>query len=131
MYQLSLFSDSKKRVVPQKQRRVDPEFSAKARYFTQRALLLDLSLKGNREYVVFAKKMLKVALELDDYLNSIATEVGRRVFRAKVHAAKRELTEIKTWLELLDKGKLLKGDYKQYLDEVNELLIDVQMLKMV
>lgn len=88
---------------------------------------LDLTLRSNREYIVFSKRMLRTTIRLSEQYDLSSFSL-RRAFNSRLFVAKRELTEIKSWLELMEQGMLLKGSYKRYMDEVQMLLEHVKSL---
>ncbi len=89
---------------------------------------LYMALKKNREYVVFTKSVLKASGNIGKDRFALIANTRKRNFRAKLELAKNELKEIKRWLDLLEKGCLLKGDYSMYMAQVTSLLADVREL---
>ncbi len=88
---------------------------------------LDLTLRSNREYIVFSKRMLRTTIRLSEQYD-LSSYSSRRAFASRLFVAKRELTEIKSWLDLMEQGMLLKGSYKRYMNEVQALIEHVKSL---
>ena len=125
MNQLALFNTITTDVEQQPVFQIDEQLFKRVEVFTSKARFLDLSLKSNKEYIVFSRKMMRVSLRLEEYLKEVKSIVSYKTFKAKLHIAKRELSEIKGWLDLLNKGQLLRGNYRNYSIEVEQLLVEL------
>ena len=90
--------------------------------FVSRLTALYGKLKANREYVIFTKSVFKANGSFGVNRVDVLSAMEKRNFLAKIEMAKSELIEIRSWLDLLQKGSLLKGNYKLYFREVSDLI---------
>lgn len=115
--QLNLFDAPIRKMTPAYH--LNDELIGEVRTYTRRVKALNTLLRANKEYVAFTKKIIKVASSLGETNIEIRRALRERTFKVKANLAKNELVEMKSWLELLDSGSLLKGNYLLYMNELS------------
>ena len=80
--------------------------------FSRRMTIINRDLARNREYIIFTRRLFRVALSFGNTSREIEQSLRVNNLKSRLFLAKNELTEAKSWLDLLSKGNLLKGSYE-------------------
>jgi four helix bundle protein len=78
-------------------------------------------LSKEKEYVI-SKQLLRSAVSIGANIEEAETGQSKRDFMAKMAIASKEAKETKYWLLLLNASQLVKYDYRNLIDQVEEII---------
>lgn len=78
-------------------------------------------LVDHKEYVL-SKQLLRSGTSIGANVEEAVAGQTHKDFTAKMSIASKEARETRYWLRLLDKSQLVKYDYKNNLDEIEEVI---------
>lgn len=78
-------------------------------------------LKSKNELVI-SKQLLRSGTSIGANIEEATAAQTIKDFTMKMSIASKEARETRYWLRLLDKSKLVKYDYKNYLNKIDELI---------
>ncbi len=78
-------------------------------------------LREKKEYV-FADQLLRSATSIGANVAEAGAGQSKKDFIAKMAIASKEARETRYWLRLIEKGKILDGDFSTYLNEIEEII---------
>lgn len=89
--------------------------------FSLRIIHLYKSLKEKNEFVL-SKQLLRSGTSIGANVDEADAAQTHKGFTAKMSIASKEARETRYWLRLLDKSQLVKIDYTEYLQEIEEIV---------
>jgi four helix bundle protein len=89
--------------------------------FSIKIIKLYTFLKDHNEYVI-SKQVLRSGTSIGANAEEADAGQTHKDFTAKMSIASKEARETRYWLRLLQKSQLVKHDYKEYLDDVEEIV---------
>lgn len=78
-------------------------------------------LKKSSEYVI-SKQLLRSATSIGANVEEALAGQSRKDFVSKMTIALKESRETRYWLRLLQESQMIKGDYSQYIKDVDEII---------
>ncbi|MFZ2322587.1 MAG: four helix bundle protein [Ignavibacteriaceae bacterium] len=78
-------------------------------------------LKSKNEFVI-SKQLLRSGTSIGANIEEATAAQTKKDFTTKMSIASKEAGETRYWLRLLNKSKLVKYDYKNYLNKIDELI---------
>lgn len=78
-------------------------------------------LKSKNEFVI-SKQLLRSGTSIGANIEEATAAQTKKDFTTKMSIASKEARETRYWLRLLNKSKLVKYDYKNYLNKIDELI---------
>jgi four helix bundle protein len=78
-------------------------------------------LKASSEYVI-SKQLLRSATSIGANVEEALAGQSRKDFVSKMTIALKESRETRYWLRLLQESQMIKGDYSQYIRDVDEII---------
>ncbi|MCL4510322.1 MAG: four helix bundle protein [Bacteroidetes bacterium] len=100
----------------------------KANVIVEKAFAFSLSmielykyLQERRETVI-SKQLLRSGTSIGANVEESTVAQTRKDFITKMSIASKEARETKYWLRLLQESQMIKGDYKKYIEGVEEII---------
>ena len=78
-------------------------------------------LKENKEYVI-SKQLLRSATSIGANVNESISAQTKKDFVTKMSIANKEARETKYWLKLLQESQLVRFDFQEYMNDIEELI---------
>jgi four helix bundle protein len=89
--------------------------------FSIKMIKLYTFLKDHNEYVI-SKQLLRSGTSIGANAEEADAGQTHKDFTAKMSIASKEARETRYWLRLLQKSQLVKYDYKEFLDDAEEII---------
>jgi len=89
--------------------------------FALRIIELYKILKSNNEFVI-SKQLLRSGTSIGANIEEATAAQTKKDFVTKMANASKEAREARYWLRLLNKSNLIVFDYRNYLNEIDELI---------
>ncbi len=89
--------------------------------FSLEVIKLFQTLQENKEFVI-SKQLLRSSTSVGANINEATAAFSKPDFIHKMSLASKEARETRYWLMLLDKSQLVKSDYSEYLNKIDELI---------
>lgn len=89
--------------------------------FALRIINLYKILVSKREYVI-SRQLLKCATSIGANIEEARAGQSRKDFISKMSIASKEAREVRYWLRLLDRSKLVEYDYAYYLHDIEVII---------
>jgi four helix bundle protein len=89
--------------------------------FSLEIIKLYQTLQAHKEYVI-SKQLLRSVTSVGANINEATAAISKPDFIHKMSLASKEARETRYWLMLLSKSELVKADYSEYLEKVDELI---------
>jgi four helix bundle protein len=77
-------------------------------------------MQGQKEYVL-SKQIHKSGTSIGANVSEATASISKKEFIAKMSITSKEARETKYWLSLLDKSKLVKYDFKNHIEEIDNI----------
>lgn len=89
--------------------------------FALKTINLYVDLKKQNEYVL-SKQLLRSGTSIGANVEEAVAGFSKRDFTAKMSIALKESRETRYWLRLLDKSKLVEGNFTSQINESEEII---------
>ena len=78
-------------------------------------------LKENKEYVI-SKQLLRCGTSIGENVNESISAQTKKDFVTKMSIANKEARETKYWLRLLQESHIVKFNFQEYINDIEELI---------
>jgi four helix bundle protein len=78
-------------------------------------------LIGEKEYVI-SKQLLRSGTSIGANVEEASAAISRKEFISKMSIASKEARETRYWLLLLQKSQIVKIDYSEYLNQIEQII---------